>query len=109
MPTHCLIHFDGEGGRLARFTEHAYQRFLECRQIWVTLDGKQREIADNTACLNDTEWQNSTAGYHRGCYSKFTNKTLIKRAIIRCENARLALQKDYLPTFDDDGPEPSRK
>ena len=46
----CLIHFEGESGPLAVFMEVAYKKFLECREIWKTLDGKQREIAEKTAC-----------------------------------------------------------
>ena len=92
VSTVCVIHFDEGGGRVARFTEHAYQRVLECREIWKTLDGKQREVAENTGSLDD--WQDSAVGYHRGCYSKFTNKTLIDRAIARCEKARLASTDD---------------
>ena len=108
MASYCLIHFDGENGQLARFTEYAYKRVLECRKIWKTLDGKQREVAENTACFDDNEWQNSAAGYHRVCYSKFTNKTSIERAIIRCEKAHRASQDD-LPPSDDEATETSGK
>ena len=92
VSTVCVIYFDEEDGRVARFTEHAYQRVVECREIWKTLDGKQREGAENTGSLDD--WQDSAVGYHRGCYSKFTNKTLIDRAIARCEKARLRSTDD---------------
>ena len=35
---------------------------------------------------------NSAAGYHRECYSKFTNKTSIERAIIQSGKAQLVLR-----------------
>ena len=92
VSTVCVIHFDEEDGRVAHFTEHAYQRVVECREIWKTLDGKQREVAENTGSLDD--WQDSAVGYQRGCYSKFINKTLIDRAIARCEKARLRSSDD---------------
>jgi hypothetical protein len=108
MASYCLIHFDGESGQLARFTEYAYKRVLECTEIWKTLDGKQREVAENTACFDDNKWQNPAAGYHRGCYSKFTNKTSIERAIIRCGKAQLVPQDD-LKLLDDEATETSGK
>ncbi|CAB3996669.1 Hypothetical predicted protein [Paramuricea clavata] len=77
MASYCLIHFDGESGQLARFTEYAYKRVLECREIWKTLDGKQRE---------------------------FTNKTSIERAITRCGKAQLVPQDD-LKLLDDEATE----
>ena len=70
-PPDCLIHFEGEIGPLAVFTEVAYKKFLEYREIWKTLDGKQREIAKKTAHVGEKEWKN--LAYHRVCYSKFTN------------------------------------
>ena len=54
-PPDCLIHFEGENGPLAVFTEVAYKKFLECREIWKTLDGKQREIAEKTAHVGEKE------------------------------------------------------
>ena len=106
-PPDCLIHFEGESGLLAVFTEVAHKKFLECREIWKTLDGKQREIAEKTAHVGEKEWKDSA--YHRVCYSKFTNKTLIKRATIRCEKQRLALQNDDLSVSYKNAPESQGK
>jgi hypothetical protein len=56
------------------------------------LDGEQREIADKTARilknLQNLSYPSDMIKdmhYHRTCYSKFTNVTLIKRAKARCE------------------------
>ena len=106
-PPDCLIHFEGESGPLAVFTEVAHKKFLECREIWKTLDGKQREIAEKTAHVGEKEWKDSA--YHRMCYSKFTNKTLIKRATIRCEKQRLALQNDDLSVSYKNAPQSQGK
>lgn len=43
MASYCLIHFDSKKwAHLTRFTEYAYMRVLECREIYKTLNGKQR-------------------------------------------------------------------
>jgi hypothetical protein len=44
---------------------------------------------------------NSAAGYHRECYSKFTNKTSIERAIVQSGKAQLVLQDDSKPLGDE--------
>ena len=62
-PPDCPIHFERESGQLAVFTEVAYKNFLECSEIWKTLDGKQKEIAKKTAHVGEKEWKNSA--YHR--------------------------------------------
>ena len=60
--------------------------------------------------LEDIGWKakrgNSAAVYHRGCYSKFTNKTSIERTIIRSGKAQLVLQDDSKP-LDDEATETS--
>ena len=81
LPSGCLIHFEGESGSLTTFTEVSYRKFLDCREIWLSLDGVQRDIAEKTTqvAMDDCSTFQYLA-YHRGCYSKFTNKTLIQRA-----------------------------
>ena len=37
----CLIHFDGKKGLLTSFSVVSYQKFLDCRRIWLTLDGEE--------------------------------------------------------------------
>ena len=102
-PPDCLIHFEGENRPLAVFTEVAYKIFLECSEIWKTLDGKQREIAEKTAHVGEKQWKNSA--YYRVCCSKFTNKTLIKRATIIIEKQCLASQNNDLSVSDKNAPE----
>ena len=45
-PSDCLIHINGESGPLTNFTEVSFKKFLDCRAIWLTLDGIQRDIAE---------------------------------------------------------------
>ena len=71
----CLIHFDGEGQNvpLTTFTKVSFNKFLECRSIWLTLDGIQREVAkkslqficeDVERNMNCADFENFS--YHRG-------------------------------------------
>ena len=82
----CLIHFKGKEGSLTAFSETSLSKFLNCHALWLSLDGKQREIAQKTSAIvnsiksGDGPTCPSNLQYHRGCYSKFTNVGLIKRA-----------------------------
>ena len=44
----CLIHFDGKNGPLTSFSAISYQKFLDCRRIWLTLDGEERNVAQRS-------------------------------------------------------------
>ena len=44
----CLIHFDGKIGPLISFNAVLYQTFLDCRRIWLTLDGEERNVAQRS-------------------------------------------------------------
>ena len=41
----CLIHFDGKKGPLTSFSKVSFQKFLDCRSIWLTLDGEYHDVA----------------------------------------------------------------
>ena len=94
----CVIHFDEEGNdaRLANISDVSFPKFLDCRSTWQNLDGIQREVAKKSfefisadAALND-DTDFSSFSYHRGCYSRFTNATDIKRAKVRCQKKCIA-------------------
>ena len=113
----CLIHFKGEKGLLTCFTETSFKKVLTSYELWITLDGEQREIADkiahvvkNNQNLNCPSDMVKDMYYHRTCYSKFTNVTLIKRAKARC--AREQEMSETLTTdnqVSEDEPGPARK
>jgi hypothetical protein len=70
----------------------SFDKFLECRRIWLTLNGIQREVANKSLQLIGEDVDGSIDGvdiekfsYHRGCYSRFTNATDIKRARAHCQ------------------------
>jgi hypothetical protein len=44
----CLIHFDGKNGQLTSFSAISYQKFLDSRRIWLTLDGEERNVAQRS-------------------------------------------------------------
>ena len=88
----CLIHFDGKKGPLTSFSEVSFQKFLDCRSIWLTLDGENHDVARRSLDLVSDNIQNvetdsiecANFSYHRACYSAFTNTISIKRARVRC-------------------------
>jgi hypothetical protein len=109
----CLIHFKGEKGPLTCFTETSFKKVLASHELWLTLDGEQREIADKTAhVLKNLQSFNYPSDmlkdvhYHRTCYSKFTNVTLIKRAQARCtreqDTSETATRNDQEMTGEDE-------
>ncbi len=90
----CLIHFDGKKGPLTSFSVVSYQKYLDRRKIWLTLDGEERNVAQRSLQFVSESMESSAVesfdyanfSYHRGCYSAFTNSKMIKRAQVRCEN-----------------------
>ena len=92
----CLIHFDEKKGALTSFSAVLYQRFLVCRRIWLTLDGKERNVPQRSlqfvsdsmesSAVESIEYANLSYHRHRGCYLTFTNSNMIKRAQVRCQN-----------------------
>lgn len=93
-PSQCLVHFKGESGHIPySLYRHIVRKFLKCHELWLGLDGEQREITDNTTHIvkeiqTTGDPSNITCNlyYHRSCYSKFTNLSLITRAQTRCAN-----------------------
>lgn len=76
---------------LTRFTDISLKKFLACHELWLELDGEQREIAVNTTQIvkdiqttGDPSSITCNLHYHRSCYSKFTNRISIGRAQTRC-------------------------
>ena len=117
----CVIHFDGEGkgAPLTNFSEASFHKFLNCRSTWLNLDGVQRQVAkksiefisaDSACDENHTDFREFS--YHRGCYSRLTNATDIKRAQARCQKKCMAgdhsscqdVIADGENTFDDPPP-----
>ena len=86
----CLIHFKGAEGPLTYFISISFGKFLTNHALWLTLDGEQRDVAERTKDLverfqtDDEPLHLNTLFYHRSCYSKFTNLTLVKPAQNRC-------------------------
>ena len=95
----CVIHFDGEGkgAPLTNFSEASFHKFLNCRSAWLNLDGTQRQVAKKSIqfisadAASDEDYTDFREfSYHRGCYSRFTNATDIKRAQARCQKKCMA-------------------
>ena len=82
------------------------KKCLDCRRIWLTLDGEERNVAQRSLqFVSDSMVGNSTVenidanfSYHRGClYSPFTNSSMINRAQERCQN----MDKEGVPSSSD--------
>jgi hypothetical protein len=84
----CLIHFDGKKAHLQVLVWFCINIFLHCRRIWLTLDGEERNVAQR--CLqfvsdsmevarSKISMQISLFIYHRGCYSAFTNSSMMDK------------------------------
>ena len=96
----CLIHCDESTESLTKFTPVSFQRFLSCGRKWLKLDGYQKDVAVRTTYIIAVEDENSVScgkfAYHRKCYSKFTNKTLISRAEDRYEEDKNQVKRKHL-------------
>ena len=94
----CLIHFDGKKGPLTSFSMVSYQKCLDCRRIWLTLDGEERNVAQrslqfvsDSISLSDLQ----TRAESNMQISLYTNSSMIKRAQVRCQN----MDKEGLPSY----------
>ena len=88
IKSRCSIHFNGQHGPLTSFTEVSFKKILLFREQWVALDGEQRQVAEKSfGVITGAEIAAGPENfyYHRECYSKFTNKTLVTHAKRRCE------------------------
>lgn len=92
----CLCHCETDTGPLTNFTETSFKRFLEYRQQWLQLDGRQNDAACDSLRVisNEDETKSNVRNfqqyfYHRKCYSSFTNKTLLSRAQARSEKRKV--------------------
>lgn len=97
----CLIHFVGKKGPLTTFSEVSFQKFLDCRRIWLMLDGEHLEVArkslklvsENVKNVKTDGFEYGNLSYHRACYSALTNKDHIKRAQLRCQEKNKESEK----------------
>ncbi|CAB4001806.1 Hypothetical predicted protein, partial [Paramuricea clavata] len=112
----CCIHFKDGNGPLTPFTSVSFEKFRHCHEIWIDLDGQQRQVAEKSkGVLQDVDDKSSAVGnfyYHRSCYSKFTNLTNIKRSQARCAkimaNRSVENQQDTISTEPTCSPPPKK-
>ena len=92
-PYSCILHCDpGAKGNITTFSEQSWSRFLEFVNKWRTLDGRQSDIArDFLVKHSDSDqWQRAAGlasvggppqhtGYHRSCYSRFTDRNKFEK------------------------------
>ena len=95
----CIIHddkFTKPDIDIKYFTSVTFSKFLDCRGLWIDLQGDQNYVAeksfeyiseadeDRFVTEGNLDFISSTRdhfpGYHSECYRKFTDKTKIERA-----------------------------
>lgn len=98
----CCIHFKDGNGPLTQCSSISFEKVCSCCELWINLDRQQRLVAEKLKVLLDKVKDDSFAigsfCYHRSCYSKFTNKTDLKRSQARCakimENRSMESEED---------------
>ena len=101
----CLIHLEGTGGPLTRFSRNSLSTFLRFRECWLNVDGKQTDTAQTSLeklsredceriIENEEDESEVPFYYHRTCYSRFTDKAKLKAAQIRKEKSLAAVAAD---------------
>lgn len=99
----CLLHVGRPvDENIVQFSEKSLIKVKECMLEWEKLDGDDAALArryaeDPTSFLHVVEQSPeffANYGYHRSCYSRFTNKTNLLRAKKRQENREQSLKED---------------
>ena len=81
----CLLHiFMKETSKVTPFTVVSWKKACECAERWKDVDDCiEKQISVEHADMWAQSWvdvMKASYGYHRNCYSHFTNKTRIARA-----------------------------
>lgn len=72
-PLLCVCHVSvDESGPIIPLKDASWEKLVECAKIWRELDGLEREVAEKFVDID-----RESAGYHRRCYQKFTDKRRI--------------------------------
>jgi hypothetical protein len=64
-----------------------YKKCLDCRRIWLTLDGEERNVAQRSLQFVSDSMEISEISLiiEVTCYSAFTNSSMTNRAQERCQ------------------------
>lgn len=114
----CIIHNTNvdDSGKLSTFSDTAWAKVKEYKEKWSGLNLKSREQPQcqvaNTSKVNfESELALESYGYHRECYSWFTNKTTYNRAVIKnvkCEESEAEDEWDTDSDTNDNQPPAKR-
>lgn len=89
--TTCYMCIKPGKGITIPFSEKTWGTFLRFVPKWQSLEGEQAEIAKDfiTRVAHGTDYATTTippnGGFHRTCYSRFTDSQRLKRAITKTE------------------------
>lgn len=81
----CVCHvWQSTNEPIVKASDISWQRLCDCVNLWISLDGKEKEIAQAFDFA-----AREYAGYHRLCYQKFTDKKRIEQGQKRKEKGCL--------------------
>jgi hypothetical protein len=72
----------------------SYKNFLDCRRIWLTLDGEERNVAQRSLQFVSDSMEVALMKLVITRHSHFTNSSMINRAQQRCQN----MDKEGVPS-----------
>ena len=95
----CLIHQEcGDGETVKAFSTIRWEKFRQCADKWLTLDGTERSLAETArsnglldACGNEIQ---TVVGFHDTCYRRFIDSKIIKAAEKRCRGIEQKYSQD---------------
>ena len=80
-PTECCLHvLENENGDIFPRSDKTKQKIILCKNQWIHLDGKEKIISER---LDNFLQIGSNLGFHKKCYSRFTDKTRLLKAARR--------------------------
>ena len=93
----CVCHVGEESaksGAISAFTATSWQTFLNCRQQWENLSGKESEAALESKAIAIHDQPKAEFGYHRTCYQRWEFSTSFPLFIFHFQPAHC---KKYFP------------
>lgn len=106
----CIVHFEANSGsKISNLTEISWNTIRETAKTWATFETEQDSVRIAKTGTETGLWdltlsevlKKKCGGYHRYCYSRFTNKQNIER--VRAKRSR---EHDDAEDADDDEPVP---
>ena len=80
----CILHLSNDLKRNAipvtPFSAESWEKVAPCAKEWAKYDGEVKEKKEKAALWDSPPRESTDIGYHRVCYSRFTDMNKLKRA-----------------------------